>query len=361
MAKTKEEFQEEILKFSKTHEFKTFWLAIVLSSSMDKDLDADQRNKLKGELKREIGIASEASKEFKKNGIKAVHDDPDVLFTLNFHTGKLNTAIKPLLVYGLYCKQSREIPQSKWPCKRCAGQGCPHCNGEGAMYTETVEGFLGDPLMKASKGKATKMHACGREDVDARMLGEGRPFILEIVSPQKRSLDLAKIRKQADKLAKGKSSFSELSFVTQKELDVLNMSHPDKTYEVTATCKRKIDAKDIAKILKLKGKILNQHTPTRVLHRRADLLRKRKILSISAKQASSNSLLLKLRVQSGTYIKELVSGDNERTKPSISSILGCECVPSNLDVLVIHFSFPRKKSNATEKKIAKKSKNKTKK
>jgi len=29
------------------------------------------------------------------------------------------------------------------------------------------------------------LHASGREDVDVRMLGKGRPFILEIVSPKR--------------------------------------------------------------------------------------------------------------------------------------------------------------------------------
>src|SRR3989442_13830033 len=34
------------------------------------------------------------------------------------------------------------------------------------------------------------MHGMGREDVDARMLGRGRPFIVEIKEPRKRRIDL---------------------------------------------------------------------------------------------------------------------------------------------------------------------------
>jgi tRNA pseudouridine synthase 10 len=29
------------------------------------------------------------------------------------------------------------------------------------------------------------LHAAGREDIDVRMLGKGRPFILEMVNPKK--------------------------------------------------------------------------------------------------------------------------------------------------------------------------------
>src|SRR2546422_4343131 len=34
------------------------------------------------------------------------------------------------------------------------------------------------------------LHGMGREDVDARMLGRGRPFILEIKEPVRRTVDL---------------------------------------------------------------------------------------------------------------------------------------------------------------------------
>jgi len=39
--------------------------------------------------------------------------------------------------------------------------------------------------------------------------------------------------------------------------------------------------------------------------------------------------------ESGTYVKELVSGDDGRTKPSLSELLGREAKVAQLDVLEI--------------------------
>ena len=330
------EFEKGILEFAKSHEFSTFWLAAILSYPMEKDLSEEGRVKLKAEIKR--GLGQKLEKKWKKKGIKAVHDEPDVLFTLNFHNGQLRVKARPLLVFGRYTKPSREIPQSKWPCRKCHGSGCDYCKGKGAMYVETVEGFLAAPLLKASGGKSTKLHSVGREDIDARMLGEGRPFIIEVGNPPKRKIDLVKIAKEANKVAAGKAGFSELSFATETELVALNAAQPDKTYSLKVECASPVSDAGLKKLLKLKGKTISQNTPTRVLHRRADLLRKRKVRKVSVERTGPKSFILTLTVQSGTYIKELVSGDKGRTKPNVSEILGCICKPRELDVLAVGFS-----------------------
>ena len=42
-----------------------------------------------------------------------------------------------------------------------------------------------------------------------------------------------------------------------------------------------------------------------------------------------------LETESGTYIKELISGDDGRTKPSISEMIGVPCKVVELDVIQI--------------------------
>jgi len=44
---------------------------------------------------------------------------------------------------------------------------------------------------------------------------------------------------------------------------------------------------------------------------------------------------LTLETESGTYIKELVSGDNGRTKPNLSDLIGIPCIVTELDVIEI--------------------------
>ena len=328
-------FERKIREFAKDHEFSSFWLAVVLSSDMEKGLSAEECLATKQEIKRSLGMRLE--KGWAVRGIRAAHDDPDVLFTLDFHSRKLKVRIKPLLVYGRYRKLSREIPQSKWPCRRCGGRGCAYCGGKGAMYIETVENFLMAPLLEATGGKATKMHAVGREDIDARMLGSGRPFIIEVIDPQRRSIDLKRIAEAANKAANGKVRYSRLTIVSKQDLERLLAAQPDKTYLVRVECEREIATSALRKLLSLNGKTIAQRTPVRVLHRRADVVRKRKIKHLEVKRISGKSFELRLTVESGTYVKELVTGDGGRTTPSISGILGCACKPSQLDVLRVDF------------------------
>ena len=92
---------------------------------------------------------------------------------------------------------------------------------------------------------------------------------------------------------------------------------------------------------KLQGCTLAQRTPERVSHRRADKIRRRKVLETSEpsiSEVNENYLIAEfsLRCESGTYVKETVHGDNGRTQPSIASLIKAKCEVEWLDVADIH-------------------------
>jgi tRNA pseudouridine(54/55) synthase len=70
--------------------------------------------------------------------------------------------------------------------------------------------------------------------------------------------------------------------------------------------------------------VIQQKTPLRVVHRRANLLRERQILQLVAKRVDDHHFRLELSTQAGTYVKEFVHGDLLRTQPSIASLIGCK-------------------------------------
>ena len=95
---------------------------------------------------------------------------------------------------------------------------------------------------------------------------------------------------------------------------------------------------------------VQQRTPLRVVHRRSDLVRERKILSAKATRVTQDNngniydtnnnnrihdqdhfFRLELIAEAGTYIKEFVHSDQGRTVPSISSLLSCETKLLQLD------------------------------
>ena len=80
------------------------------------------------------------------------------------------------------------------------------------------------------------------------------------------------------------------------------------------------DAEEIEQIIQLQGAMLAQRTPERVAHRRADLVRRRKVLETSeaiveTMDEGHTEVEFTLRCESGTYVKETVHGDGGRTQP----------------------------------------------
>jgi tRNA pseudouridine synthase 10 len=77
-----------------------------------------------------------------------------------------------------------------------------------------------------------------------------------------------------------------------------------------------------------------------VEHRRADLIRKREVRWIEAEVVGDDEFNLTVNAESGTYIKELVSGDEGRTVPNFSDALGTKCVVWSLDVIAVNYQEP---------------------
>jgi len=84
------------------------------------------------------------------------------------------------------------------------------------------------------------------------------------------------------------------------------------------------------------GVMLEQRTPERVSHRRADLVRQRAIHAMTVEAVDdARHFTVRLRADSGAYIKEMVSGDEGRTTPNLAATLGVGCRVVALDVTAI--------------------------
>ena len=65
------------------------------------------------------------------------------------------------------------------------------------------------------------------------------------------------------------------------------------------------------------------------------MIREKHIYSCEIHRLEDTIIILDLETESGTYIKELISGDDNRTMPNISSLIGAPCQVESLDVLEI--------------------------
>jgi tRNA pseudouridine synthase 10 len=295
-------------------EFRTFALGVSLNDnivmkeeSLWESIGNETSEPIRSEINRELGKLVE-----KETGKEVDEIRPDVMITLDLQNDRINIHINSIFVFGYYNKYKRGLPQTKW-----------------RKYKLTVEDIIAKPFMKKTRGKDHSLHASGREDRDARCLG-WRPFVLEISRPLKRDVDLKKIEKQINR---GKSvKVKDLRFSSKKEVIKTKALRLDKVYRVRVKFEKPVIG--ISRLRKLIGKI-RQETPKRVLHRRADRLRERRVKNIKWKKINNTTYVLEIHGNAGLYVKELVSGDGGRTKPSVSGLLENQAEPKELDVIRI--------------------------
>ncbi|MBS7660206.1 tRNA pseudouridine(54/55) synthase Pus10 [Candidatus Bathyarchaeota archaeon] len=263
------------------------------------------------------------------------YKSPDVVLLINPITGDMRVQVNPLYIAGRYKKLVRGIPQSKWFCSKCWGEGCERCNWTGRMYPESVEELISTPVLQFVGGVKASFHASGREDVDARMLGKGRPFVIEVSQPKKRFINLKELEAAINEYAKGKVEVFNLFFANKSLVRKIKKAESArKRYRVIVEFEREVSDEEL-KLLekKLTNVVVKQRTPMTVLHSRAYLTREKYIYEVKVKRLSPNRIEMKVLCQGGLYVKELVTGDGGRTTPSVSEILNNQAKPLDLDVL----------------------------
>lgn len=296
---------------------------------------------LKSQLNREIGISV-----YKKAKIDALMDNPDAVAIIDTGYDVVNLEIKSLFIEGNYNKYDRTVPQTRWPCHSCKGIGCDKCNNTGQLYPDSVQSLIARHFTIASSCSEDLFHGMGREDIDAAMLGRGRPFVLELRMPKNRSLDLLEIEKKLNTENEGRIKASKLKFVKRPRVAELKNTVCDKTYRVDVSISDKISIESLKKgAQRLTSTVIEQRTPTRVSHRRADLVRPRLVNSVDVISFTDGMAELVIRAQHGTYIRELVSGDDGRTVPSLTSLIDAKCKVEVLDVLNLHLQEKEEKND----------------
>jgi tRNA pseudouridine synthase 10 len=286
---------------------------------------------MKAELNREIGKSA-----IHKINRPVEFKNPQVVACIDTRFADVALDISPIFIAGRYTKYSREIPQTIWPCRVCHGKGCPRCKDTGKMYQTSVQEIIGDIARDMSGGDEHFFHGMGREDIDACMLGEGRPFVLEVSRPRIRDIDLDELEKRAN--VSELAGYNSLHFVPRDTVQLYKGSDPDKTYKARVRAQDKVNKERVNEVaLAFKNVQIDQRTPQRVEHRRADLVRKRVVHWVEAEVIGDDVFDLTLKTESGTYVKEFVSGDDGRTKPNFSEALGVQCVVETLDVLAINY------------------------
>ncbi len=295
------------------------------------DLSLADPEPLKSETNREVGKAVSQVTDLVMD-LK----NPDVVAVMDIAEGTVEIAIRPIFFYARYLKYERGIPQTHWACRSCRGAGCEKCNGTGKQYADSVEELIGRPLLELFKASGFTLHGAGREDIDAVMTGSGRPFVMEISDPLIRSVDLKTIEETVNKAAAGRVAITTPRFSKRSEVETLKSYKGHKKYRILVDIDDTVPENNLISALKqLSGVKIQQRTPIRVAHRRADKIRERMVTEIAFVGMEGALYAIEVTGEAGLYIKELISGDSGRTTPSLSEILGIPARVSTLDVVFV--------------------------
>jgi tRNA pseudouridine synthase 10 len=333
-----DKFADLCVKTSQEYEFSTFLVGTKIDAELIEreealwaEISAKDMESIKSEMNREIGKRLESRLQ------KTVDfANPEMVFLIDTRFDRIVLDVAPLFVYGRYRKFSRELPQTRWICRECRGKGCPRCGGKGRMYDSSVQDCIGPIVMRHALGEEDFFHGMGREDIDARMLGNGRPFVTEVRRPKKRTIDLLRIEGEANDGAKGVVEVFGLRMSNRSEMRGIKESTHPKTYRVSVRFLGDFDHGKLNEVVtSLAEKPISQQTPNRVAHRRADLERVRTVRSIVAEEVKGREVVFVVEADSGTYIKELMHGDEGRTRPNVAEIVGVPCEVLALDVIGI--------------------------
>ncbi len=325
------------------YEYNTFLVGVRLPTQIE-----EREDEFKAEFGVQHGesIRNEFSRTIGKSIAKIVNKSvdyvkPEVAIVVNPFVAEIELHVNPLFIMGRYRKLKRGMPQSILFCPECGGKGCARCNGTGKAYPESVEELISRPTLKETLGEDASFHAAGREDIDARMLGRGRPFIIEIKKPRKRSLNLRELEQVIKREAQGKIRVSNLRLADKEALKKLKqIEGSEKSYRVVVKFDRAILNEEMEALERtFTNALIHQQTPLRVLHRRKDLTREKYIYKTDVRRLTKKTIEMRIRCQGGLYIKELITGDGGRTNPSVSDIIKAEATPLELDVLGV---FTRK-------------------
>ncbi|GAB6100726.1 tRNA pseudouridine(54/55) synthase Pus10 [Halanaerocella petrolearia] len=241
--------------------------------------------------------------------------DPNMTFLIDIENDDVKLQIKSLFIYGKYNKYSREISQTEW------------------MYSSSsVQEIVQTPFVDFTQSKEAKFHGAGREDVDVRCFGK-REFVLELVKPKKRSINLQQLEAELNQSQSRVEVFA-LEFSDREQIKGLKEKRVDKIYRALVTVNKKVEEEELVKLEQVIGTI-EQKTPERVKRSRGDRVRKRQVYKVAAELITEKQIDLIIKAEAGTYIKELISSDEGRTNPSVAKVLGCEAECTRLDVIDI--------------------------
>ncbi len=316
------ELSSKILSRMSGFKVRNFVVSVPRGSEMERrelevvtEFNLDSWESIRRELKRELGKKVKAllniEPEFKY---------PDLIIRVDLNTLEPEIQVTPTYVLCRYVKIGRYISQTKWVSR----------NGS-RKYMLSLEDLV-EALANSLGVSRYKMHLTGREDVDVRILGSGRPLVIELKDMKDKTISVASLSKFV-----GSNRWVDLvidRYVTPKHVIGIKLGRYSALYRVLALSKKSLsdDAVDLLS-REFSGREVKQVLIRRVGSMRKKFTRIGKVYAVRGRLINEYVLELLIKCDSKLFIRELVSGDEGNTSPSFAKTLGTGLEVLEVDLL----------------------------
>jgi tRNA pseudouridine synthase 10 len=241
---------------------------------------------------------------------------PDLNVVVNLRNGDILVTSRPVFWYGRYTKPPGVSQKTEF-CKHCSGEGCKKCKDTGIEPGPSVEGQLRAKFGRETGSERMRFTWFGSEDRTSTVYPPGRPFVVELKSPVRRSVP----RKFSVRSGKG------LVLVTGgKALPSRPVGLPSFKFrtEIEAKSSREVDDESLSE---LRRRFQDAEV---TFERPHDRPVRKNVYSVKARK-SGKTLTIDAVLDGGLPVKRFVSG--ELVSPSVSEVLKTQVRCRRFDIL----------------------------
>lgn len=308
----------EVIQELEGYEFETFQVGtIVPQRSLDKEDELRSLYKIRGQenFKSQITrtLASKIAKSTRK---KIEYSRPELVVLISLIDHSVSLSPKSLWLEGRYWKNERGIPQRTKQCIVCSGVGCANCDFKG-MDKVSVQSLISSSLDETFLSTGCNFIWIGSEDENSLVMGEGRPFFVELVRPKKRGKGISKLigrKKEGKKLEIGHGvSFQVKSALTSKPISIPQFKLEFVAHLVKASSAAPaVDAASIESTFNSRDILVDVPRKFKRVRKRIDSVKV---------QNQGEHLDLRIKSDGGIPIRKLIQGEESGVAPKIGDFL----------------------------------------
>ena len=282
---------------STLYQFSTFVAGTIIKPSIyDRDDLIRSRFNLLGSRAIKTDVTGKISSIFaRKTHAKLDSHKPDLIILINLSKQICFVKSTPLFVFGRYTKHHRGIPQSSLD-----------------DNIESIQKTINDFLYKKFSNKDSRYVWIGSEDSQSLVSGNGRPFFVKLLNPQKRNIRINSMKNK---------------FIRIQQLHVIPQipSSPIKfqsTISAIITTNAPISAFKLSALRNLSGSKVSALQKSGMVMKTIHRLSYRRLLG--------NSIRLLITVDGGFPIQRFIADSD--TTPNLSKLLDCKCTCLHFDI-----------------------------